>query len=122
VGATNRAEFVDARGNVRERLARERDAPAGFAPDVLATFERELELIDIVALHLLDRHFAPGLHEELLEAVSIELGAPFAGGRHDTTFRARALAQTAPSTFAEALLRRARLSNAQRWQPARLGA
>jgi hypothetical protein len=42
-------------------VARERDAPAGFTPDVLATFEREPELIDVVALHLLERHFArPG--------------------------------------------------------------
>jgi putative restriction endonuclease len=41
---------------------------------VLAAFEREPELIDVVALHLLDRHFAPGLHEEILEAVGLELG------------------------------------------------
>jgi putative restriction endonuclease len=58
----DRADLVDAKGNVREGIARQRDAPAGFAPDVLATFERAPELIDVAALHLLERHFAPGLH------------------------------------------------------------
>jgi hypothetical protein len=67
-------QLVDAKGNVREGVARERDAPAGFTPDVLATFEREPELIDVVALHLLERHFAPGVHDEILEAVNLELG------------------------------------------------
>ena len=61
------------RGNVREGVARERDAPAGFTPDVLAMFEREPELIDVVALHLLESHFAPGLHQEILDAVGLEL-------------------------------------------------
>jgi hypothetical protein len=35
----DRAQLLDANGNVREGVARERDAPAGFTPDVLATFE-----------------------------------------------------------------------------------
>ena len=70
----DRAQLVDAKGSAREGLARERDAPAGFTPDVLAMFGREPELIDVVALHLLERHFAPGLHEEILEAVGLELG------------------------------------------------
>jgi hypothetical protein len=43
----DRAELFDAGGNIREGVARERDAPAGFGPDVLATFEREPELIDV---------------------------------------------------------------------------
>jgi putative restriction endonuclease len=73
-----RAQLLDANGNVREGVARERDAPAGFTPDVLATFEQEPELIEVMALHLLDRHFAPGLHEEILEAVGLELGTPIA--------------------------------------------
>jgi putative restriction endonuclease len=67
------------------------DAPAGFTPDVLATFEREPELIDVVALHLFDRHFAPGLHEEILNAVGLELGTPVATRRRDTGFRAAVL-------------------------------
>jgi hypothetical protein len=54
-----RAQLLDAKGDVREGVARERDAPAGFTPDVLATFEREPDLIDVVALHLLESHFAP---------------------------------------------------------------
>jgi len=69
----------------------ERDAPAGFTPDVLAAFEREPELIDVVALHLLERHFAPGLHEEILEAVGLELGTPVATRRRDMAFRAAVL-------------------------------
>jgi putative restriction endonuclease len=65
--------------------------PAGFSPDVLATFDQEPELIDVVALHLLDRHFAPGLHEEILEAVGLELGTPVAARRRDVAFRAAVL-------------------------------
>jgi hypothetical protein len=85
------AELVDPKGNVREQLARQRDAPAGFAPDVLATFEHAPELIDVAAVHLLDQHFAPGLHEEILEAVGLELGAPVATRRRDASFRAAVL-------------------------------
>jgi predicted restriction endonuclease len=58
---------------------------------VLATFEREPELIDVVALHLLERHSAPGLHEEILEAVGLELGTPAATRRRDMGFRAAVL-------------------------------
>jgi hypothetical protein len=86
-----RAQLLDAKGNVREGVARERDAPAGFTADVLATFEREPELIDAVALHLLERHFAPGLHEEILEAVGLKLGTPVATRRRDMAFRAAVL-------------------------------
>jgi hypothetical protein len=70
------AGLFDAGGNIWEGMARQRDARAGFAPDVLATFECEPELIDVGAVHLLDRHFASGLHEEILEAVGLELGTP----------------------------------------------
>jgi hypothetical protein len=77
------------------RVARERDAPAGFTPDVLATFEREPELIDVVALHLLERHFAPGLHEEIREAVGLKLGTPVATRRRD---RSRVLELSEPSS------------------------
>ena len=73
---TDAADLFDAGGNIREGVARQRDARAAFAPDVLATFEREPELIDAAALHLLERHFAPGLHEDILEAVGLELGTP----------------------------------------------
>src|SRR5688572_10163658 len=38
------ADLFDAGGNFREGIARHRDARAGFAPDVLAAFEREPEL------------------------------------------------------------------------------
>jgi DNA mismatch endonuclease (patch repair protein) len=41
---------------------------------VLATFERAPELIDVLALHLLDRHFAPGLNEEMLKPVAFQPG------------------------------------------------
>ena len=58
---------------------------------MLATFEREPELIDAVALHLLERHFAPGLHEEILEAVGLELGTPVATRRRDMAFRSAVL-------------------------------
>jgi putative restriction endonuclease len=87
----DRAHLLDAKGNVREGVARERDTPASFTPDVLASFKREPELIDLVTLHLLDRHFAPGLHEEILEAVGLELGIPVATRRCDMAFRAAVL-------------------------------
>ena len=87
----DRANLFDVGGNVREGVARERDVPAGFAPEVLAAFEREPELIDVVALHLLERHFAPSLHEEILEAVGLELGTPVATRRRDMAFRAAVL-------------------------------
>jgi putative restriction endonuclease len=58
---------------------------------VLPTFEREPELIDIAAVHLLERHFAPGLHEEILEAVGLELGTPVAVRRRAAGFRAAVL-------------------------------
>jgi hypothetical protein len=68
--------------------ARELAAPRqSFTPDVLATFERDPELIDVVALHLLERHFAPGLPEEILEAADLELGTPVATRRRDLAFR-----------------------------------
>ena len=38
-----------------------------------------------MALHLLERHFAPGLHEEILEAVGFELSTP---GRHRRRYMA----------------------------------
>ena len=62
-----------------------------FAPEVLATFEREPELIDVAAHHLLERHFAPGLHEEILQAVGLELGTPVATRRRAAGFRAAVL-------------------------------
>jgi hypothetical protein len=85
------ADLFDAGGNIREPVARGRDAPAGFTPEVLAAFEREPEPIDVVALRLLERHFAPGLHEEILEAVGLELGTPVATRRRDMPFRAAVL-------------------------------
>jgi putative restriction endonuclease len=41
----DRTRLLDAKGNVREGVARGRDAAVGFTPDVLATYEREPELI-----------------------------------------------------------------------------
>jgi hypothetical protein len=64
---------------------------AGFTPDVLATFKRAPELIDVVALHLLERHFAPGLREEIQETVGLELGTAVATRRRDMAFRAGVL-------------------------------
>lgn len=84
--------LVDVKGNVREALARERDAAAGFAPEVLAAFAREPELIDTVAVRLLEEHFAPGLHEGIMEAVGLRLGPAAAGGRRrGAAFRAAVL-------------------------------
>lgn len=70
----NREQLVGANGDLRAPLARERDARAGFTPNVLAAFEQNPELIDVVAVRLLDQHFAPSLHEEILESVGLELG------------------------------------------------
>lgn len=58
---------------------------------MLVAFKAAPELTGVVAAHLLERHFAPGLHEELLEAVGLELGTPVATRRRDTAFRASVL-------------------------------
>jgi hypothetical protein len=84
----DRTDLFDAGGNIREGVARKREAPAGFAPDVPATFEREPGLIDVVALRPLDRRFAPGLHEGILEAVRLELGTRWPPRRRDMAFNA----------------------------------
>ena len=42
-------------------------------------------------LHLFERHFAPGLPEEILESVGLELGTPVATRRRDMAFRAAVL-------------------------------
>jgi putative restriction endonuclease len=98
----DRAQLLDAKGNVREGVARERDAPAGFTPDVLATFEREPQLIDLAAVNLLERHFAPGLHEEIMEGVGLEFGTPVAARRRDASFRAAVLEAYFPSAASAA--------------------
>jgi putative restriction endonuclease len=88
----DRTELLDAKGNVREVLARQRDARAGFTPEVLAAFAYAPELIDVVALRLLERHFAISLHEEILRAVGLELGTPPPVTlRRGATFRADVL-------------------------------
>jgi putative restriction endonuclease len=91
VELSDTADLFDAGGNIREGIARQRDVRAGFASYVLATFDREPELIDVAAVHLLERHFAPGLHEQILEAVGLELGSPVATRRRDAGFRAAVL-------------------------------
>ena len=59
---------------------------------MLAAFGREPELIALVAVRLLDQHFAPGLHEEILDAVGLRLGAPAVAARHrDAAFRTAVL-------------------------------
>jgi hypothetical protein len=47
-------------------------------------------------------HFAPGLHEEILEAVGLELGTPVATRRRDMAFRAAGLETTLPSAASTA--------------------
>ena len=65
---------TDASGNLSSSEARERHLKAGFPDDVLAAFRRYPELIDNVAINLLERNFSPSLHHDILEAVGLFLG------------------------------------------------
>ena len=88
----DREMLTDRAGNVRGAVARKQNAPAGFTPEVLELFAREPELIDVAAMRLLERHFAPSLHEEILKAVGLELGARRTGVyRRDLGFRTAVL-------------------------------
>jgi hypothetical protein len=51
---------------------------------------------------LLERHFAPGLHEEILEAVGLELGTPVATRRRAGCFRAAVLEAHSPGAASAA--------------------
>jgi len=46
----DRAQLLDAKGNVREGIARGRDAPAGFTPNVLAALEHRPELMEMASV------------------------------------------------------------------------
>ena len=63
-----------ASGDIKVRDARERHIKAGFTPHVLTQFKKDQKLIDIVAINLLERHFPPSLHSDILEAVGLQLG------------------------------------------------
>ena len=53
-----REKLLGPGGDLRVAAARQLDARAGFTPEVLAAFDRYPELIDVVALRLLDQHCA----------------------------------------------------------------
>lgn len=54
--------------------ARDRKLKAGFSADILTAFKADPKLIDNVALSLLERNFAPSLHQDILAAVGLHLG------------------------------------------------
>ena len=54
--------------------ARDRNLKAGFSDDVLRHFRENPKLIDLVAINLLERHFPPSLHRDILDAVGLYLG------------------------------------------------
>ncbi len=63
-----------------------------FTPDVQAGLTARPELAGDVARRLLDAHFPTSLHEDILDAVGLELEAPSAtGGGRDPNFRKRVL-------------------------------
>lgn len=66
--------MVDKSGNIRVSSARSVDLKAGFTDDVLAVLEKHPHVIENVAGYLLSHHFAPSLHEEILDAVGLEVG------------------------------------------------
>jgi hypothetical protein len=83
----DRAELFDAGGNIREGVARERDAPAGFTPDVLAMFEPEPELIEVMALR--QRSLGRGMYADGSPALAYRGGirSTLAFGRADGQIR-----------------------------------
>lgn len=64
----------NASGDLSLTEARDRRLEAGFSENVLQAFRDQPELIDNVALNLLDRNFSPSLHQDILEAVGLYLG------------------------------------------------
>ncbi len=54
--------------------ARNRNLKAGFSDDVLRHLRDNPKLIDLVAINLLERHFPPSLHSDILDAVGLYLG------------------------------------------------
>jgi len=61
----------NAAGDFKLTEARERNIEAGFSEDVLAAFRSDPNLIDIIALNLLWRHFSPILHAEICNAIGL---------------------------------------------------
>lgn len=62
-------------GDLRVTEARSLNIKAGFTHDTIKIFEQNPHLIENVATLLLSHHFADGLHEEILEAVGLEIGS-----------------------------------------------
>ena len=65
---------TNASGDLSSTEARDQHLNAGFSDDVLAAFRQNPELIDNVAINLLERNFSPSLHHDILEAVGLFLG------------------------------------------------
>jgi putative restriction endonuclease len=68
------------------------EARGGFADDVKAAFRAEPALVTEVAARLLEHHFPDSLHEDILSAVGLTLGAgPATRRKRDAHFRRRVL-------------------------------
>lgn len=68
------------------------DAMGRFTQDIRNALDARPELVGELATRLLDAHFPGSLHEDILEAVGIELDATrAAGGGRDPNFRKRVL-------------------------------
>jgi putative restriction endonuclease len=65
---------LNASGDLRVRDARDRRLQAGFSENVITAFKADPKLIDSVAIELLERHFPPSLHQDILDAVGLHLG------------------------------------------------
>lgn len=68
------------------------DAIGRFTQDVQVEFDADPKLIDQLARRLLEVHFPTSLHEDILDAIGLELDLPRAGGGgRDPNFRKRVL-------------------------------
>jgi putative restriction endonuclease len=68
------------------------EAAGGFTDDVKAALDADPALAGKIAQRLLDSHFPPSLHEDILEAVGLDLLPPWTIGRkRDAAFRKRVL-------------------------------
>lgn len=74
------------------RVLREVGAEGGFPAELAARLEADPELVNRIVAQLLERHFPPSLHEDLLDAVGMPWApVPAARGRRDPDFRRRLL-------------------------------
>ncbi len=83
---------LGADGGATKKSLKDANAAGRFPDDIQADLSAYPEAVSALALRLLDAHFPASLHEDILDAVGLDLEPPSAaGGRRDPNFRRRVL-------------------------------